>query len=146
MSSDWAETFPLTRSRRASAVGCCFHNAASLALRRPKEFLYAEGYAFTKGLCTEHAWCVDREGNAVDTTWRGEAPKYYFGVPFLRSYVRRQARERGELGGLINVWDGPERWPLCTGAHPLAEAVADLGEWLHPEAGAVHLEGEERCR
>ena len=137
---------PLPKGVRRGLPRQCFHNAASLALRRPKEFLYAEGYAFTKGLCTEHAWCVDRAGNAVDTTWRDEAPKHYFGVPFLHSYVRRQARERGELGGLINVWDGPERWPLCTGAHPLAEAVADLGEWLKPEAGAVRLEGESLCR
>ena len=89
---------------------------------------------------------MDREGNAVDTTWRGEASKHYFGVTFLHSYVRRQARERGELGGLINLWDGPERYPLCTGAHPLAEAVADLGEWLSPEAGAVRLEGVALCR
>ena len=137
---------PLPKGVRRGLPRQCFHNAASLALRRPKEFLYAEGYAFTKGLCTEHAWCIDREGNAVDITWRDDAAKHYFGVPFLHSYVRRQAREQGELGGLINVWDGPERWPLCTGAHPLAEAVADLGEWLKPEAGAVRLEGESLCR
>ena len=89
---------------------------------------------------------MDRDGNAIDPTWRDESPKHYFGVTFRHSYVLRQARERGELGGLINVWDGPERWPLCTGAHPLVEAVADLGEWLKPEKGAVQLEGEALCR
>ena len=137
---------PLPKGVRRRLPRQCFHNAASLALRRPKEFLYAEGYAFTKGLCTEHAWCIDREGNAVDITWRDDAAKHYFGVPFLHSYVRRQAREQGELGGLINVWDGPERWPLCTGAHPLAEAVADPVEWLNPEVGVAQLEGESLCR
>ena len=137
---------PLPKGVRRGLPRQCFHNAASLALRRPKEFLYAEGYAFTKGLCTEHAWCIDREGNAVDITWRDDAAKHYFGVPFLHSYVRRQAREQGELGGLINVWDGPERWPLCTGAHPLAEAVADPVEWLNPEVGVAQLEGESLCR
>ena len=78
--------------------------------------------------------------------WRGEAATNYFGVAFLHRYVRRQAQERGELGGLINVSDGPEPWPLCTGVHPLDEALADLGEWLKPEAGAAHSEGEALCR
>jgi len=27
-----------------------------------------------------------------------------------------------------------------------ANEVADLGEWLNPEAGAVRLEGEALCR
>lgn len=137
---------PLPKDVRRRAPRQCFYNAASLALRRPKEFLYVEGYAFTQGFCTEHAWCVDRDGNAVDPTWRGEAAPHYFGVAFLHSYVLRQARERGELGGLINALDGPEPWPLCTGLHPLAEAVADFGQWLRPDAGAAHLEGEAVCR
>ena len=137
---------PLPQGVRRGLPRQCFHNAASLALRRPQEFLYVEGYAFTKGLCTEHAWCVDREGYAVDPTWQGTHEAHYFGVPFFHPYVRRRGRERGELGGLINVWEGEEKFPLCTEAHPLSEAVADLGEWITPEADGAELEGDREYR
>jgi hypothetical protein len=125
---------PLPKGVRRRAPRQCFHNAALLALRRPNEFLYAEGYAVNIGICTEHAWCVDRNGFAVDTTWRGPDSPQYFGVPFQHGYVMERAEERGTLGSLINVWYGQDQWPLCTGAHPLENALADLDAWVNPMA------------
>ncbi len=66
----------------------CFKNAFYLADRDDK-YIYVEGFATTKrlGLPLLHAWCVDKQGNVYDPTWRdGDT---YYGVPFNLEYVRK---------------------------------------------------------
>jgi hypothetical protein len=51
---------------------------------------YVEGYSinmWVTGHPVAHAWCIDPEGFAVDTTWKEGTE--YFGVPFRAEYVRR---------------------------------------------------------
>ena len=78
----------------------CFHNAQMLAMNRP-DLLYAEGFAHSI-ITTEHAWCVDIEGNVVDPTWPNPEAVEYLGVAFRSDFVARRLLEREKSGPLLN--------------------------------------------
>src|SRR5262249_20523115 len=67
--------------------GCCFGNAAFLALT--SELRYAEGFAFSGKLGVDmpihHGWCLNEAGRVVDRTWGNGLA--YFGVVFEAKYV-----------------------------------------------------------
>lgn len=58
----------------------CYANSQFLVKRR-KGWRYVEGYAIS-AIPTEHAWCVDPEGNVIDPTWDDDHPVDYFGIAF----------------------------------------------------------------
>src|SRR5579872_572248 len=104
----------LPRWIRRGRFGVCFANAFRLLMRH--DMIYVEGYAISTGssMGNLHAWCVDRDGNVYDPTWKnGDA---YFGIPFKSEYVKSVIAERIErLGeeayfGILD--DYPAGWPL----------------------------------
>jgi hypothetical protein len=65
------------------ALGWCFRNAAGLALI-DDNLTYVEGYAVdheSGGSPIHHAWCIDRHGRVIETTWQNVTKAEYFGVP-----------------------------------------------------------------
>lgn len=81
----------------------CFKNAIRLAER--KGYRYAEGYALSGTLLTsgivfpvEHAWCVDRDGNAVDPTWEDPENSHYLGIEFDVTEVWKRTALTGTFG------------------------------------------------
>lgn len=64
----------------------CFMNAAHLA--DDPDYTYVEGFAIPDGvpIPMHHAWCVDKDGNVVDNTWK-KPGKAYFGIPFTNGYL-----------------------------------------------------------
>jgi hypothetical protein len=73
----------------------CFSNALETMVD-DFDLTYVEGFAISDGglIAVHHAWCVDEDGNVVDTTW----PKpggTYFGVPLDRDYVTAVVLAKG---------------------------------------------------
>jgi hypothetical protein len=66
----------------------CFSNALDTMVSNPDDLTYVEGFAISDDgiIAVHHAWCVDVDGNVVDTTWP-EPGGTYFGVPLNRDYV-----------------------------------------------------------
>ena len=67
---------------RRGQLTACHVNCRKMAIRRPEEFTYAEGFARSTSLGfgtprLSHAWLVDSQGLVVDRTWdRGEGDEY----------------------------------------------------------------------
>jgi len=76
---------------RPGVLGRCFLNAFLLCVL-DAQLTYVEGFAFTyESLCsgygpTFHAWAVDEDGKAIDTTWI-EPGVEYFGVPYKGEWL-----------------------------------------------------------
>lgn len=51
------------------AVRNCFENAALTALDN-EELTYVEGFAHRGTIAVRHAWVINREGRALEVTWR----------------------------------------------------------------------------
>ncbi len=105
----------------------CFKNAFYLA-DRDEKYIYVEGFATTKhlGLPLLHAWCVDKQGNVYDPTWR-DGDEYY-GVPFRMEYVRKTIL-RKKTFGVIDDWKSG--FPLMSGEHR---------DWLHKPKRHIEVE------
>ncbi|MFI1189409.1 hypothetical protein [Streptomyces californicus] len=75
----------------------CFANAADLERDHP-HLVYTEGFAVASGspVGVAHAWCTDRAGRVVDSTWSDQKRSAYLGI-VLPSDTRPQ-RQR--------VWGG----------------------------------------
>jgi len=88
----------------------CFKNAYHLA--EDFNLIYVEGYASFMGLGFPvlHAWCVGKDGNVYDPTWKNGGE--YFGVPFDLMYVRKIILRRERFGVIDNVEMG---FPLLAG-------------------------------
>ena len=97
--------------------GCCYRNAAVLALA-DEDLIYCEGYAL--GIIPlMHAWVIDAQGRVIDNTWKRPGTDYY-GVAISTEYLRKQILKL-ETYGLI---DRPvENWPLLR---------APVKAWKHP--------------
>jgi hypothetical protein len=94
----------------------CFKNAFCLAEYNP-DLSYVEGYAtfFNLGFPVLHAWCVDKQGNVYDPTWKKLGDEY-FGVVFELSFVRETIFARKKFG----VIDNREmNFPLLSGKEVL---------------------------
>jgi len=97
----------------------CFMNAVKMATSG-RLVTYCEGYAMGV-MPVLHAWCVDQEGRVIDPTWSMPDAVYY-GVPFKTEYVLRRVTEAQCYVSMFDDWVND--WPLLTGAHSVAEAVA----------------------
>jgi hypothetical protein len=80
--------------------------------RNPDKYSYVEGYAMGV-IPVHHAWCVDKDGNVIDTTWsatervpgtmRAKVGTWYFGVEFDLGYVC-SCRYRSKHDCVIDNW------------------------------------------
>lgn len=87
---------PRPKGIRKRRAGQCFKNAWALA-DRDRSYIYVEGWA-TGTIPQHHAWCVTRDGVAVDPTWNQEQAVEYFGVPFQLIYVAKTILAFGVFG------------------------------------------------
>jgi hypothetical protein len=77
----------------------CFMNSYNLAIEN--NFGYVEGFA----VCTvcplplHHAWCIDRQGGVIETTW-ADAGLDYFGIPLEFSFIHEVLFETRRYGVL----------------------------------------------
>lgn len=96
----------------------CYFNAFRIAEAEPQRFVYFEGVgvswqfdgneateASLIGGATPHAWCVDRSGAVVDTTWHQVSsidPGAYLGIELPLHEVRPFAKvgSRGTFEGM----------------------------------------------
>lgn len=75
---------PLPPDLSAMQERCCYLNSYVLATEQPDRFTYFEGYASTARGCgwgTPRAWCIDRGGRVVDTTWGDPHERSAWRVP-----------------------------------------------------------------
>ena len=79
----------------------CFSNAHDLANCRP-DLTYCEGFALDQSIPEAfcHAWCVDRNGNVVDNTWRTPG-RAYMGIPLNLRWVSQVIFSLGTYGVLL---------------------------------------------
>lgn len=94
----------------------CFMNAYQYMLSHD-DIIYVEGYA-NRVIPLMHAWCVDKTGVVLETTWE-EPGEAYFGVAINREYVFDIVLKARRYG-VLDAWD--LKWPI----------LADPPEkWLH---------------
>lgn len=102
----------------ASGLGTpkeCFKNAGERALEN-EDLLYCEGLAASAGLSLmlPHAWLVDKQGRAVEVTWK-EPGQAYLGAVF-QTPAYWDILEETRLWGVFDVhapaWvhQAPSRW------------------------------------
>jgi hypothetical protein len=89
-------------------------NATRLVIQCPW-LTYVEGKVTCYGVPIDHAWCIDREGIVIDPTARKAEDGFarigeYFGVPFLREYVRR-ATLLNDCYGLLDWYHARKTMP-----------------------------------
>lgn len=97
------------RKYRKDPSGQCFRNAQILASRR-SDLTYCEGFGASV-IPLLHAWCIDRKGEVIDSTWNGSGG--YWGVTIATKYVMRRMVETQKHISLIDDWS--DGWPLLTG-------------------------------
>jgi hypothetical protein len=114
----------LPKGVEAGRIRECFKNASDLALN-DDAYVYCEGYATGYILPVQHAWCLDRNGAVVDTTWVERSPDSgepeYIGVAVRTDYLREQVLKAATYEGVIDLpnW----RYPILT---------TPLRRWRHP--------------
>ena len=80
---------PLPKGLNRGQLGECYLSAGKLALTRPDEFVYCEGWAQSSiGIPLQHAWCLDHRGNVVDPTWPHRQDAQYLGIPIKTTALR----------------------------------------------------------
>jgi len=123
------KTLPSTIS--FGTLGECFKNAALLAMEHP-ELTYVEGFA-TCVIPMHHAWCVDPDGNVVDSTWRTLGTSY-FGIPMSTDYVRETALRTGLYSVFFNMRNRELIYTPIEKLHsydfPITSQSSDFGELL----------------
>jgi len=101
----WKTGVPHKYARRQMMA--CYHNSACM-VRRHKHLTYVEGIAI--GIIpTAHAWCVDPEGNVIDSTWESSIQLAYYGIPFNTEFVLDYLK-KVKYTAFIDDWN--HRWPL----------------------------------
>lgn len=80
---------PFPKGLNRGELGECYSSAGKLALTRPDEFIYCEGWAQSSiGIPLQHAWCIDHRGNVVDPTWPHREDAQYLGFPIKTTALR----------------------------------------------------------
>lgn len=106
----------------------CFRNAFEVATSH-EDLRYAEGYALLvlgngEQLWVHHAWVVDREGNAIDPTWRSAGLRYMGIVVDPAELVTRQVHKVK-----VDIFE-----PVLAASRPLLHDIAaadwQLAEWF----------------
>ena len=96
----------LPQKYRAGEMKQCYRNAAHLA-QEHRELTYVEGYA-SSIIPTEHAWCIDEEGNVIDNTWIFDEvlpeDQTYIGLAFDTKFLTVAILEQGYYGILSEFW------------------------------------------
>jgi hypothetical protein len=110
----------LNSTHKRGPMRQCFMNAVKMATSG-RLVTYCEGFALGSTMPMLHAWCVDREGRVLDPTWPYPDAAYH-GVPFKLDYVLRRVVKAECYVSMFDDWMND--WPLLTGAHSVAEAVA----------------------
>jgi len=92
----------------------CYANAARLALYNP-EYIYVEGIASPEFMNFPilHAWCIDKNGNVVDPTWKTLGSVYY-GIPFSTDFLRQTILKTG-IWGLLPEYPRNDYDPFKNG-------------------------------
>ena len=113
--------FPQGRFKlRRGRMKRCFQNAFNWAQEFPQDLTYVEGYA-CRIIPIHHAWCVDRDGNVIDPTWKNQQDCEYFGVPFSLKFVRDTIlRTRMYTSMIDNYFEGH---PLLMGTQKIEDAL-----------------------
>lgn len=110
-------------------VGHCFMNAARLAMDRPSEFIYCEGYANLVPQWPEpmhHAWLVDSEGAVIEVTHPAD---FYLGIAVQHDFMMSRIEETNYFGLFTGMPDldlsfvnmSPENW-----RHPVMNHLPEL--------------------
>ncbi|MFA5355295.1 MAG: anti-CBASS Acb1 family protein [Candidatus Paceibacterota bacterium] len=105
---------PLPKDVKKGKMKGCYRNAALLAMENDN-YTYCEGIAYSKainGFPFNHAFCIDKEGNVVDPTWKDGTA--YFGVPFSTDFLRKTIVETG-IWGLIPDYPSEKYNPFEAG-------------------------------
>lgn len=118
----------------------CFYNAANLIMAdllapRSRGLFYVEGYAFTPRLSMpiHHAWCVDRDGNVLDPTWRDPEACAYFGIEMSPEELLEWLTE-SETYGVLTDSVGALTVPVFARYAP--KALAEAQAFRHNRAAA----------
>lgn len=102
---------PLPKGIKPMREKMCFMNATKLVDRFPERFRYVEGFGFRAylgGIPFYHAWCIDKDDNVVDPTWRElDSASRYIGVVIPRETLRRELVRLGNYGVLNIPYGGP---------------------------------------
>jgi hypothetical protein len=97
---------PVKHELPMGEVKQCFANSARFIMGNSERdgYRYCEGLAVRRslGMLMEHAWVVDRLGNAYDLTWRDTEECEYFGVAFEKKELMSELNRNG-VYGLLNV-------------------------------------------
>lgn len=113
----------------------CYYNAARMVRRSKGQLIFVEGYALAM-IPLPHAWCIDLEGQVVETTWRptwrplpGDTARVdYYGIPFSTDYLVRSIKRWGQYS-LLDNWRN--NWPV---------QHSPRSKWIHPAYDTPHKE------
>lgn len=92
----------------------CYRNAGLLAIEKSKELVYVEGFADSGFFPMPHAWCVNKKGHVIETTW-SSAGKVYFGIPFNTEFLNTVILKRKKWGVIPDYLDNKKYNPLKDG-------------------------------
>lgn len=90
-------------------LGQCYKNCTRAMMHfiadNAPPYFYAEGFALDSelGIPYEHAWLVDRNGRAIDLTWKKTANAVYYGVTFKPEFLLETMRRTEVYGVLFNL-------------------------------------------
>lgn len=118
----------------------CYPNALMLSYGFP-EFRYAEGWALlprSPGLWIHHAWVVDPDGNAIDSTWAEPGSRYVGITACTQDILDRLPRGKG---GLVSQPVLATRNDVITGEDQMAW---DLAGWFTRDRAAGFRENRSR--
>ena len=72
-----------------------------MTVHRPAPVTYCEGWTFRGGFVGQHGWCLDADGNVIETTW-AEPGWGYLGISVVQARVDELALKLGVYG---SVWE-----------------------------------------
>ena len=81
---------PRPRNVKRGLPKLCYYNCQQI-VSYSTDFTYVEGYAVPQGFSfltpINHAWLIDKEGNAIDPTWESVG-LCYLGIPLQTTWLK----------------------------------------------------------